>query len=297
MTKVVAMCPACNSTNSFHWGKYIATPVCKCNECHTIFFARPISYKNDYFDYHQTLNYDDKQRATAELEIRKSQTATKIRIIQSKIPNQSLRILDVGSGPGCFAAGARQFGHEVLCGDINVAAVEFGKRNYGNQFVDIFEERLGFFDVITFFHVIEHLEFPDALVSRAIELLRPGGLFYAHVPKGETASNTLETGIKRFIRPSYDRAGCLYLPDHFTGFTLKGLKEFGNRMGLSEVEVGALNFYSSEYDPRFLNIRGKYLRSMTKLGIEVVRGSIDAAFGGAWLRLLGRKPILATDNR
>lgn len=291
------VCPACNSNNSFHWGSYEKTPVFKCKECCTIFFPRPISEKNNYYDYHQTSKQDDKQRAMADVIIRRKQTAAKASVIFSKIERRSLRILDIGSGPGLFAAGLRELGHEVVCGDVNIAAIEYGEKNYGNRFVDIFEPNLGLFDVVTLFHVIEHLEYPDHLVLRSLELLRPGGLFYAHVPKGETMSNTLETSLKRLVRPRHNRSGCLYIPDHFTGFSVKGLKKFGVKVGLSDVEVKALGFFSSEYDPWFLNLRGKGLGSVPRRGVELLRGVVDAAWGGAWLRILGRKPLAPTDAR
>jgi hypothetical protein len=38
------------------------------------------------------------------------------------------------------------------------------------------------FDVITFFDVIEHLSRPDLYVTRALQLLRPGGLLYMETP-------------------------------------------------------------------------------------------------------------------
>jgi SAM-dependent methyltransferase len=291
MTLVHTSCPACLGASAASWGVNKGAPILKCQACSTLFFARPVVEVNDYSGYYEYLVDFDRMRVAAELNIRRKQARAKLNVIEGMMGSRALSMLDVGSGPGYFGALAREAGHNVICGEVNRDAIQYGQTQFGVEFVDIFEPDIGPFDVVTFFHVIEHLEEPDNLVARGLNLLKPGGLCYCHVPLGESAANQLETALKRTLGRAPERRGSLYLPDHLTGFSKAGLESFAMRHGLSSIRVGTVHMFQNEYDPLFIPFRGKDLKAVGLLGADLARGAIDWAFGGSWLRLTAHKPM------
>lgn len=81
------------------------------------------------------------------------------------------------------------------------------------------------FDVITCFHVFEHLYEPRAVLKKVAGWLKPGGLFYVMVPNIDSA------GAKIFKTYWY----ALELPRHLSHFSPKSLSGLAKSVGL-EVE-------------------------------------------------------------
>ncbi len=80
------------------------------------------------------------------------------------------------------------------------------------------------FDVITCFHVFEHLYEPLAVLKKVAEWLKPGGLFYLMVPNIDSA------GAKVFKTYWY----ALELPRHLSHFSPKSLSSLARSAGLEE---------------------------------------------------------------
>lgn len=133
------------------------------------------------------------------------------------------RILDVGCGDGKFLgaldrqrwrrAGVEQIrevvelvgsklpGLELACGDLHSVRLEPGS-----------------FDAITFWHVLEHLADPLAVLGRAAELLRPGGWLFISVPNFDS----LQARLFRSHWLAFDVPRHLY---HFSPGALERLLE------------------------------------------------------------------------
>jgi 2-polyprenyl-3-methyl-5-hydroxy-6-metoxy-1,4-benzoquinol methylase len=80
------------------------------------------------------------------------------------------------------------------------------------------------FDVITCFHVFEHLYEPRAVLQKVAEWLKPGGLFYLMVPNIDSA------GAKVFKTYWY----ALELPRHLSHFSPKSLNALAQSAGLEQ---------------------------------------------------------------
>jgi SAM-dependent methyltransferase len=95
------------------------------------------------------------------------------------------RLLDVGTGTGQFLNAARNRyeveGTEVSRRAIDIASEKYGLRIHEGALedIDFFSSR---FDVITLFHVLEHVHDPGALLSRCGELLSTHGIVVIAVP-------------------------------------------------------------------------------------------------------------------
>jgi len=97
---------------------------------------------------------------------------------------QGLKLLDVGAGGGEFVYCASQLGYDASGIEPNVGYSEFAKIQYG---VEIRTAMLGglhpsSFDVVTMFHVLEHMAKPREVSRSIYSTLKPGGFLVVEVP-------------------------------------------------------------------------------------------------------------------
>lgn len=187
------------------------------------------------------------------------------------------RLLDVGSGKGHFLAAAREEGWRVTGIEFAEAAIAESQRQYGVDIVagDFLDARLpGPFDVITMWHVLEHLPDPAAAIDRAHDLLRPDGRLIVSVPN--------IAGLQaRLARDAWIH---LDLPRHLFHFTPAALSMLLARHGFTVSRVSHL--YPE------LEFVGYVQSGLNGLGIErdllyrYVKGDRSIAFGPRVLRTL-----------
>ena len=94
------------------------------------------------------------------------------------------KLLDVGCGDGLLVSEARRLGLEAFGVDRPGAPLWPGCDASWRQAGDIetLEQPVGAFDVVSLFHVAEHLRAPLDLFRRVHGWLRPGGVFVVQVP-------------------------------------------------------------------------------------------------------------------
>lgn len=95
------------------------------------------------------------------------------------------RILDIGCHHGYFLAVAKEHGWQTSGLDLDGYAVKLAQAKGIDARLGVFQEmdyRAGEFDVVTAYYVIEHQSDPVSFVTRAFELLRPGGLLVLEAP-------------------------------------------------------------------------------------------------------------------
>jgi SAM-dependent methyltransferase len=90
-------------------------------------------------------------------------------------------VLDVGCGEGVLLDALRARGREAV--GLERAAARPDMRAVE---VTAFDERAGEWAAVVFWHSLEHLRDPAAALTRACELLRPGGVLVVAVPNRES---------------------------------------------------------------------------------------------------------------
>lgn len=102
----------------------------------------------------------------------------------------SSRALDCGAGGGEFTYLMSSRGYRVTGIEPNDGYREFARVEYGVDLragtLDDAEFADGEFDLVTLFHVLEHVPHPSAALGRLARWLRPGGHLYVEVPNALT---------------------------------------------------------------------------------------------------------------
>jgi len=133
-------------------------------------------------------------------------------------------LLDIGAGRGRFVAAARAAGWSAQGVEPSARGAEAARAVYG---VELERARLasvsGTYDAISLWHVLEHLDDPDAAIAHVASLLADGGVLVVGVPN--LASVQARIGGVRWFH--------LDLPRHRTHFTPAGLRMLLVRHGLA----------------------------------------------------------------
>ncbi len=141
------------------------------------------------------------------------------------LPARDGKLLDVGMGTGNFLAAAEKRGYEGYGIDFDRDAIEAAKSFFGlknvfpadiNGAINKFGK--GFFDAVTMFEVLEHLEKPAEFVEKIKILLKKDGWLALSVPY---------RGAPEFLKP-HDLP-----PRHLTRWDEKSLKNFLESRGFA----------------------------------------------------------------
>lgn len=146
-------------------------------------------------------------------------------------PGARVRICDVGCGDGAFLDAARQTGWDVAGVEINVYARQRCVDRLGEGVVAPSFAAARFpdesFDVVTFWHVLEHLPSPASALAEAERILKPGGVLALAVPN----FGSLEAFLWR-----QDWIWVM-APTHFYHFTRPTLARYLARYGFAVVRI------------------------------------------------------------
>ena len=98
------------------------------------------------------------------------------------------KLLDVGTGDGRFLRICRDLGYDVVGSEVSKAGASYSnKEGFDIKIGQITDIELPHesFDVVTIWHVLEHVPEPRAVLHKVYSLLRPGGILAVAVPNEE----------------------------------------------------------------------------------------------------------------
>ena len=178
-------CPICLERGfDVLWNQYVKCRVCGCVFVMNVSFT---NYEEEYYFFDSERELADWKRAEKQLDcmLKKDKRVAK---------NSRLRVLDYGCGKGCFVHLVDRAGFEGYGADISNAAVStaINTKKDGKYLLIENHDDLkkyfdrGFFDIITAWEVIEHLEKPIPLLLSLREHLKPGGLIVISTPNVES---------------------------------------------------------------------------------------------------------------
>jgi SAM-dependent methyltransferase len=133
-------------------------------------------------------------------------------------------LLDVGAGRGRFVAAARDAGWAATGIEPSERGVSAASSVYGVELArGGIDDATGAYEAVVLWHVLEHLDDPDAAVARLASLVAPGGTLLIGVPN--LASVQASIGRDRWFH--------LDVPRHRTHFTPAGLRALLERHGFA----------------------------------------------------------------
>lgn len=140
-------------------------------------------------------------------------------------------LLDVGCGNGAYLRAMRDLGWEVYGVEIHAETTRRAREAWGLDVRQGTLEEAGFpdgaFDVITFWHTLEHLPSPRRTLAECLRLLRPGGLVMLETP------NLGGPGARLFGGRWFH----LDAPRHFYAFTPDTLRNLLVQVGFTAVQM------------------------------------------------------------
>ncbi len=221
-------CPACGGR--LHPWRTVAAgepdlapiPLLRCARCGTAVTDAPPAQ-----ELHETGAYrgSDPRLSRLARPVLDAFDRQRLRILAAVAPPPG-RLVDAGAGRGRFLAAARAAGYDARGLEPSRRGVEAGRLRYGVELepVTVEEARVapGSLDVVTLWHVLEHLDDPAGALERVAAWLRPGGTLLVAVPNLDSVQARL--GGARWYH--------LDVPRHRTHFTPRGLEELLRVHGL-----------------------------------------------------------------
>lgn len=251
--------------------------VFSCEDC-GFTFTQDVPVEAEIGRYYETPDYishsDTKKGAMNTLyhQVRKYMLGRKARLVAKESHRKSGRLLDIGTGTGYFAATMAQRGWKVEAIEKNEQARAFAKQHFGLEVMN--EEALqelepGSFDVITLWHVMEHLEHLDRTWERLYELLSDRGKLIVAVPN----CSSYDAEKYREYWAAYD------VPRHLWHFTPVTIQQWASKHGFVMAARHPMPF-----DAFYVSILSEKHR---KNSFPFIKGMYTGTL--AWFSALGRK--------
>ncbi|EIA09954.1 class I SAM-dependent methyltransferase [Flavobacterium frigoris] len=157
----------------------------------------------------------------------------KLNLINSLQPNKG-RILDIGAGTGDFLSVAKQNGWQIIGVEPSKKAKAIAIKKEVSFVEDTAELENHSFDVITMWHVLEHVPDLDNQIKELKRLLKPNGSLIVAVPN-----------FKSFDAKHYGAFWAAYdVPIHFWHFSKKAVKSLFEKEGMELEKVLPMKFDS-----------------------------------------------------
>lgn len=237
----VDQCPVCNSgsSNTFYTFKdeHNIYRVENCLDCaHYYSKFSEIDIIKLYGEEDEVYRVVD-NRKSAYSKIIEYEYAKVLKQIREQYPSGS-GILDFGSGKGVFLNLAARFGYRAVGIETAAERARFALETYGAKVIQSEfsggEIEGGKFDVITLFHVLEHLHRPKEILSSLIQdNLKDKGLLIVEVPN--LLSWQAAIAKNRWMH--------LDIPRHISHFTPEKLQDLVQDLGLKIIRSEYLSLH------------------------------------------------------
>ncbi len=240
-------CPVCGSENISEFLKtkdYFFTgeeySLYKCSGCEIV-FTNPRPGDDELWKYYKTENYlshNAKSLSPVSLLyrfVRNINVNKKYRLVTKYVSKG--KILDIGSGTGELLKKFKDEGWDTKGIEPDNDARSFAKNEYSLDISDLDElEKLNnaSFDVITMWHVLEHVPDPNQRIETVKRLLKPEGILVIAVPNIDS---------KDFLYYKKFWAG-LDVPRHLYHFSSNSISNLISKYGLKIVEEIPMKFDS-----------------------------------------------------
>src|SRR5690554_555171 len=227
------------------------------NSEYDLFKTNPIPENLDkYYQSEDYISHTDSKRSLFEKLyhlVKQYTLSQKEKLISSYVKNKG-NLLDIGAGTGDFLAYAKSKKWEVVGIEPSQKAKELAQKK-GVSFVDNTEELSdNSFDVITMFHVLEHVEDLDKQLSELKRISKPNGIIIVAVPN-----------YKSYDAEYYKEFWAAYdVPRHIWHFSKTSIKKLFAKQGIQLIKTKPMyfdSFYVSLLSEKYKNGKMNFIKA------------------------------------
>ncbi|WP_291847831.1 class I SAM-dependent methyltransferase [Lutibacter sp.] len=147
----------------------------------------PMEELDSYYESSEYISHTDSKKSIIDkvYQIVKKYTLNKKLKLINSFNTETKNLLDVGCGTGDFLATCNSNGWNVVGVEPNQSAKNLARQKISSSskiHQNIFEIKLERFDVITLWHVLEHVPDLEEYISQLQKLLKPNGVLVVAVP-------------------------------------------------------------------------------------------------------------------
>jgi 2-polyprenyl-3-methyl-5-hydroxy-6-metoxy-1,4-benzoquinol methylase len=158
----------------------------ECDNCSLVFLSNTEHINEDYYEESNMSDGLDVKEWLNETYVDDNR---RFNFVKEMIVNKD--IIDFGSGVGGFLLKAKDIAKSITGIELDSKITEHYKRNDINLVLDIDNLKDNSYDIITAFHVVEHLKEPIDILKLLISKLKKGGKLIVEVPNSNDALLTV----------------------------------------------------------------------------------------------------------
>lgn len=244
----------------------------KCNSCGFVFTANPpeMSKMGTYYQSEEYISHSDTQEGLVNKlyhKVRDIMLKRKLKLVKKEAPGKVL--LDIGCGTGYFPHFMKKNGFEAYGMELDADARKFAAENF-NLKVDSPDDLLSQkieskYDVITLWHVLEHLHDSEKYLNWIKNALKDDGALIIALPNCSS-----------YDAKAYGKFWAAYdVPRHLWHFVPETFKPYLSQFGFKLKQVKRLPFDA------FYNslMSAKYAKKFSALIHGFIIGNISNLFG------------------
>ena len=263
--KTIKICPICNFNSFSPYIECLDYSVSKelftlvsCDSCSFVFTnPRPESKTlGRYYLSESYISHTNKKTGLFNViyqKVRKLSIVSKINLIKNYVRNGS--ILDLGCGTGEFLFKCKEIGWETTGIEPSEIARNQAITNLDlnvKKETELTRFKNNSFDIITLWHVLEHVEDLNDIIKNLYRILKPNGVIFIAVPN----LNSYDAKYYKNFWAAYD------VPIHLWHFSKKTISLIFNKNKLTLVKTKPLvfdSFYVSILSEQYKNNKPRYL--------------------------------------
>ena len=263
-------CPICGQnqfgkvmTCTDHYATGESFDLCRCTNCNFMFTQNaPVESEiGRYYESPDYISHSDTHKGLMNSiyhKVRKHMLSEKAGLVSRSSNLTCGRILDIGTGTGYFADKMKREGWQVSAIEKSPQAREFAKEHFGlsvNPPETLFTLKEKSFDVITLWHVMEHLEQLNRTWETLNKILKDSGTLIVAVPNAVS-----------YDAGKYKKAWAAYdVPRHLWHFTPTTIKTLASKHGFTMTERYPMPFdafYVSMLSEKYMKKSNTFVRGL-----------------------------------
>jgi 2-polyprenyl-3-methyl-5-hydroxy-6-metoxy-1,4-benzoquinol methylase len=251
--KQFSPCPICNKEDIYtllHTKDYSLTGedfhIIQCANC-TLEYTDPAPSKDNIAPYYNFPSYishtDTKEGLVNQIyhKVRNHTLTQKTNWVQSLFTGHKGQLLEVGAGTGAFAHSMLKKGWKVTALEPDASSRQKALENYAINLLpieELFQLEPAKYEVITLWHVLEHVHDLNAYMKAFNSLLKPNGRLIIAIPN----YTSYDAGFYKNYWAAYDVPRHLY---HFSPFAMQYLAKKHKMSIVQKLPMWFDSFYVS----------------------------------------------------